>query len=105
VATREYVHASTELCSKNFNSVSKEYSKLCHWELLQAKPVTGKKGDPSNGYYKITQKGKDFVEGKVTVRKNVLTYNKEFLGYSGEEIHIQDAFNEYFDYDKMMCRS
>jgi len=37
------------------------------------------------GYYKILQKGIDFVENKIKVPKHIFLYNGEFLGFSNED--------------------
>lgn len=100
--TRDWVHISDELCKTGFNTVNKEYSKLVHWKLIEAKPKSNKKGVKSAGYYRITDLGNKFAQNEVKVKEFILLFNKDFLGHRGNDIGIKDALQNYFDYDELM---
>jgi len=77
------------------------YADLRHWGLIE--PF--KSNDPkkkSSGFWKITQKGIDFVEGKIRLPEKIRMYNNTFFGYDGEEIDIIHALGQKFNYYEIM---
>lgn len=76
--------------------------KLRHWGLIEAKKARRDDGDKRNGYYRVTQRGRDFVEGKLSVQQKVKLYNKDFYGYEGDYITIKDALGSHFNYSELM---
>lgn len=81
-----------------------DFAKLVHWGLIETKPESDR-GDGSKraGYYKITSKGRDFVDGKIRLPKHVFLYASAFLGFSDESTSFRDAFGEKFNYDELMA--
>lgn len=63
-------------------------------------------GDKENvkrqGYWKLTQKGIDFVENNITVPSHIKVFNAKCYGFEGEEITIADALKKRFDYYELM---
>jgi len=76
--------------------------KLRYWGLLER--AAGERPDGSDriGRYKITDLGKQFVEGRVAVASHVLLYNQSLLGTATELITIKDALGQRFKYDELM---
>ena len=56
----------------------------------------------ASGYWRITEKGRKFVEGKIAVRKYMLFYDKKPRGFEGDYIKIEDTLGEKFDYRELM---
>lgn len=87
--------------------VGGDFSKLRYWGILEAKYDTPETlDDPDTrraGYYRITQKGIDFVLGKITVPRHVYLFNREVHGFSPELISIEDAFKDRYDYRRLMA--
>lgn len=79
-----------------------DFSKLKHWGLIEEK--LGIRDDLSSrvGYYRVTDKGRMFAEGKLTVPKRVKLYNQEFFGFEGNDITIQDALGKRFDFNEIL---
>jgi hypothetical protein len=77
------------------------HGKLRHWGLLEQKPNDDPKKHDS-GIWRITDKGRQFVEGTILVPKKVLMYNERFLGFDGEDISIRQALGKRFDYTELM---
>ncbi len=81
---------------------SREEGKLAHWGLVEEssrKRADGGRG----GWWRVTEHGAAFARGEVKVRSHILTtYNKGFLGYSGDLISIEQALGEKFDYEELM---
>lgn len=90
----------------NFGLPSRDYGTLEHWGLTEAKGETRKDGNPESGFHRITEKGRDFVEGKTLLRKYVFLYNNTRFDVndesSFEEIGIKQALGTKFDYDQLM---
>lgn len=76
---------------------------LPHWDLIEAKPNDDSKKRTS-GFWRPTDKGVDFVLGRITVQKTVVRYNNVREGFEGDEITIQDALGDKFNYSELMGR-
>lgn len=58
--------------------------------------------ESADGKYRITQKGRDFVEGKITLPKYVFTYNSAVLDASPEQVTLSDCLGERWDFAEMV---
>lgn len=74
---------------------SKNYGMLAHWGLIES---FGKR----SGVWRVTEKGKAFGAGLITVPASAFIYNDEVVGFSEEEITFRGCFKETFDFDEMM---
>ena len=84
------------------SSIRGDLPKCRFWGLLEPRGATREDDNPCDGYYKLTQKGKQFVEGKILVRKAVKLYNNKFYGFHGPEIDIFGAIKNKFNYSRLM---
>jgi hypothetical protein len=50
-------------------------AKLEHWGLIE---------EVTRHHWQITQKGRDFLAGRIKVPRTILVYKKDFLGYESE---------------------
>ena len=82
--------------------MSGDISKLRFWGLLF--PKVGVREDKSDrvGLYKITDRGKEFVENKIYVPKYVSIYNNEALKHSQSKVNIKEALKNKFNYEELM---
>ncbi len=78
------------------------HSKLEYWGLLERKPNLDDPKKKENGFWRITEKGKLFVEGKLVVPSHVKTFNKKQYGFSQKNIDIRGALGKKFDYSELM---
>lgn len=78
------------------------HGKLKYWGILEQKPNKDTKKKAS-GYWKLTQKGIDFVQGRISVPKYVYLFDDRALRFSKEEVTFKDRFDS-FDYEKTMAR-
>jgi hypothetical protein len=82
---------------------SGDYAKLRHWGLIEA-------GDKrrayrnSVGYWRITDLGKLFAEGKVTIKKFAIIYDNNCVGFEGDDVNVASCFGENFSYPALMAR-
>jgi hypothetical protein len=79
-----------------------DYAKLCHWQLITAKTGTRPDGSPRVGFYKITDLGREFVEGTMEVPQYTYICVNELLGMALPYISITDALGTDFNYNTLM---
>lgn len=85
---------------------SSEESKLRYWGLVEEQNTEGHPG----GYWRLTQKGIDWVEERIKVPHYVRVFDSRALsrpqsqakGDPKPDIGIRDALGTDFDYDKLM---
>jgi len=81
-----------------------DWAKLRYWGLIEEKPEDKRKdGSRRSGYYKMTERGHQFVKGEIKVPRSILLYNEHFLGYGKGEVGIRDCLGKEFDYDDLMA--
>ena len=82
---------ASELCpglSERTNSYKNQF-----WGFIT--PYVTPELKARRGWWQLTEKGKDFVAGKIYVKKTALTLNSEVLGFEGELVSIKDLIPEY----------
>jgi hypothetical protein len=79
-----------------------DFAKLRYWGLIEQ----GDNDDPdkrSSGTWRITAKGIDFVEKRITIPKFAYTYNKKCVGMGGPQVSILDCLRkDKFKYGELM---
>lgn len=78
------------------------WPELRFWGLVVLKNEEQPSKKHTSGYWKITEKGRLFVEGKLAVRKHMLFYDKKPRGFAGDHITIRETFKNEFDYQELM---
>lgn len=96
---KEFMVGVADTGSNDFNKL-KFYNFIHKRELTEKEKVEGKK--KSSGFYTITREGSEFVEGIKTVQKYCLVYDDRFLGFTGENINIEIALGNNFNYRELM---
>lgn len=84
------------------SSIRGDFAKLVYWGLIEKYQQQREDGSNRNGYYRITEKGSDFVKGKISVVDRMFVYNQQIQGYGKDEITIFDALRNKFDYNDLM---
>ncbi len=100
----EFIHFENELKKRNIPSSScADFPKLRFWNLLEQKNDTKKEdGNPRLGYYKLTAKGRSFVNGLINVQHYVKLFNNQFYGYEGDFVSFRECLTLKFNYDELM---
>jgi hypothetical protein len=88
-----------ELSKKWFNA---EFARMEDYWLIEAAHDVRPDGNPDTGHYRITEHGKDFVEGRVTIKSHARCYKSKVLEFTGKDITIHDALGLHFDYEKVV---
>jgi hypothetical protein len=80
---------------------SREEGKLRYWGLVEEAQTPRPDGGRA-GWWKLTDRGVLFVNGKRSVMKYAHVYDGEVVGYSGSQVTIQDCLGTKFDYRELM---
>jgi hypothetical protein len=75
--------------------------KMKYWGLVEAMP----NDDPSkktSGYWRITDKGMQFVNREITVPQKAFVFDDKVYKFSTNEISIVEALGKKFDYSELM---
>jgi len=80
--------------------------KLAYWGLAVPVKQTEEQSK-KRGWWAITQKGIDFIEGRISIPKHAITRRGDIVGFEGEQIYLEDVKDGYqFRYEfKEQARS
>lgn len=79
-----------------------DFAKLRYWDLVEEDDNERDDGSSRTGWWKVTNKGALFVEGKISVKKYTHVYNTECVGFSGKSVFIKDCLGKKFNYRELM---
>lgn len=96
-----YYHVSELSIGQTYTSIG-DFAKLKYWGLIEQKPKDPKENKRTSGYWRITQRGVQFVLGQRTEHERVLIFNKKNLGLTGDKIDIKQALGGRFNYNELM---
>lgn len=95
----EWVHVNSEI-----RPLSGGYFSLAQqWNLIEGKQ-TSEEGVTKrvSGYWRLTPRGNNFVNDRITVPKYVEIYDGKVVGWSDEQIGIEDCLGKKFHYAELM---
>jgi hypothetical protein len=94
-AVHKFVHAPS------LEGDTHEVSQLAWWNLIEEDPE--RRGDGGKaGFWKITERGREFLNKEVTLPKHAKVYNGIVYDFDGDLISIDDALGSPFHYNEMM---
>lgn len=81
------------------------FAELRFWELVTPATDNPDPKKKSSGYWAITDKGKQFVKGQITVPSRILVFNNKFRGFSAKSVdtNFRQAFGNEFNYEEVMA--
>ncbi len=85
---------------------NRDYSKLHWWGLIEPHPNSREEALPdrsSNGLWRITPLGVEFVLRRTRVPSHSLSFNKKVYGFEGNQIDIIEALGKKFNYAELMA--
>lgn len=91
----EFVHAPS------LPGDTHECSQLVWWGLIEEERILRPDGGRA-GWWRLTDAGRAFAEGRATVYKYARIYDSKCLGLVGDQVSIKDALGEKFDYAELM---
>ena len=78
-----------------------DFAKLSYWELIEENPKDDSEDKRTSGWWRITETGKHFVEGSVSVKSHVHLYDGKVLGFEGYTMKIYEALGTKFSYEEL----
>ena len=97
----DYYHV-TQIYDKGKSNGSDDFSKFQVWGMIEQRTKEdGQKGRTS-GYWKITEKGRQWVRGEITVPSHAYMFNKKCYGFSEDGVTIREALGIKFDYEELI---
>ena len=81
-----WFHVFDRFFAEGRNAMEMEFSKLPHWDLIEA-------GNPA-GIWRVTHLGFDFVDGNASVPKYVRLYQNEPQGFEGPPVTVTEALGD-----------
>ena len=97
----DHFHHVSTFCY-NKKSGGGDFAKLRYWGLIEEKTEPGNPFKRKSGYWKITEIGIAFVENRAFCPQYVLVYNQRARYFEGENIDIEQALGEQFNYQELM---
>ncbi len=98
----EWVHAERLFKKiKNASTSSRgDFAKLRYWGFVELK--TGTSGKSRSGLYKITARGREFVNGIMSVSKAVWVHRGKLIEWEKETVTLQQALGVDFDLNEVL---
>jgi len=104
--SEEWLHVSSYFSDLNIPSPVKQgmgdFAKLKYWGFIESAPEHRDDGSPRNGYWKITESGKMFAFGEMSVPSKIFLYDSKVVGIGENMMTIRDALRKKFDYSELM---
>jgi hypothetical protein len=80
---------------------SNQLPTLRWWNLVERKSNDEETRSKFSGMWRVTSRGRDFLDRKITIPKKVFTYNGEPVGFSVEQVTIDDCAGDFVYSDVM----
>tara|TARA_Y100000114_G_C11750844_1_gene324243 strand:- start:166 stop:792 length:627 start_codon:yes stop_codon:yes gene_type:complete len=80
---------------KSFRS-ARHYTRAKYWGLIEKLETDSIEADLKSGMWRVTQKGVDFVSGRILIPKKAVVYLGKQRGYKGDLIDISQALRREF---------
>ena len=94
----EYAHWPTLLRQ---NGVRADEAKLRYWALVEEEAIVRPDGGRS-GWWRVTDLGRQFLAGAVSIDKYALVYDGQLRGFDGKTVTIRDCLGKAFDLRRLM---
>ena len=88
------IHVQSKFTELGLRATTMDYAYLEKWSLIEQKG--------SNGYWKVTDRGKSFVEDDIDLPDYCLVYNGKVYKWSDNSINIETALTEEFNLEEVM---
>lgn len=97
----KWIKITSEVLARGINPTNLEYAKLKYWGFIESRGDAGE-ATKSAGFWRITDKGRRFVEGLCSVPKYVYIYDNQLLKTSDAQTNIRESLGNKFNYDELM---
>jgi hypothetical protein len=80
---------------------AKNFSLMKHWGLIES-DVNTTQNRRGSGRWRVTDKGRSFINETISVPAKVWLYNDEIQGWSTDHVYFRDCFGVRFNFDEIM---
>lgn len=80
---------------------AKTFTNMRYWGLIEPHP-NDKKEKKGSGYWRITQKGINYINGQMRLPKKVFIYNRKLVGYGEQHVYFKECFKQQFNFEEVM---
>lgn len=106
----EWFHAPSYLSrvARRADSTARggDWAKLTHWGLIEEAPERREDNCPHTGYYRVTERGRRFVLGQLSVPRWAVIFDGRLLYLDdGRRTTIEEALGKRFNYAELMATS
>lgn len=96
----EWRHVKNEWPKDN-SKFNAEYARMVDYGLIEEPDGVRPDGNPDTGYHRITEAGREFVEGRRRVPETHYCYKNKVIDQSAKTIDISGAIGHPFDYREL----
>lgn len=72
-----------------------------YWGLIEGQ-ASDDSAKSSSGMWKLTQRGVDYIEGRLSVPEYAMVFDDTVLGFADKELDIRAALGDKFNYQELM---
>lgn len=84
----------------HLNSLGLTYNQQCNFQKLRYWGLVAKCYDPdgerNNGWWVVSDFGRNFFNGRITCARQVWTYRGDFLCFDGEHVYVSQVLENRF---------
>ena len=97
---KDYVNA-VHLILKGSHS-TQDFQKAKYFDLIERRPLSEDDLGKTSGWWRLTERGVQFVQGKLAIPHIALVFDDNVLGFEGNPVTIKDCLDEHFSYERLM---
>lgn len=97
-----YVHLTQFPASKTTSG--RDFSIVHHWGIAEPMKASPDENKRSSGMWRLTQKGVEFVNGRLAIPRNAFVFDNRVVDYSQENVTIHTALGDDFDWFELIGR-
>jgi len=100
----KFHHVPTVFTRMKMNFMNTEFSKLRYWGLVEEQTSDDVQEKKTSGYWRVTEKGRDFALAMITVPKYIYLYDSQICENFSDptQIDINQALGSRFNYQELM---
>jgi hypothetical protein len=83
-------------------ATGREFAKLRYWGLIEEKDARREDGSPHAGWWRVTERGRLWICGSISVPKYAVVFDKEAITVQGSKWTIEDALGTKFDLEELL---
>ena len=86
---------------KKCDFTGRDYPYVSLWGLAETRE-SGETAKRMSGFWRITPKGRSFIQGGLRISSHVVVYNNEVVEFSDTTTTIREALGKKFNYAELM---